>query len=1050
MRAHPSSRRAPRGARSFPGRRARRGSLWGRDEVGLSLIEVVVAFTILLIAMIPLTYLFINEIVAAGQTGNQQTALSIAESWVETLSNSTPPADPATGAVIVDKALIPSAPSATTSATTVAAASANKAINSVTSITVASTSGLAAATAAVPQVAFVTIGSATDQITYTALTSTVITCQGTCSTASDVLTTSSTVSQNQVATPTETRGGTTYTLSATYKWAASQNAGASSKPNLCASGTPQLLAVTVQVSWGPNADTNSVKDTVMINYPPSGVETLGFIALQLLGDTTANDAQGNPWSERVTAPTVTFSGPQTLAIHPDQYGCAFAQVKPGTYTVAVANAVSGTPAGSTYGSPSFVADDTGAWSGNVWSPSTALPVGGSPSVTVSIGAVSRVSAAYVANFPGYDQGSSVQFSYASSSAVGDGVTCPQAGTLTCIATGTRSGGAASLAWFDSSVGRWSTASLPSGVTRLTSVACPSSAACLAVGYGTSGAVALKLTPNGSSGGAPSIVADSLPAVTGLASSGAGLTQVVCPSSTTCAAIGTTGTGTGNGVVLGATVGASDSWSSDTLPAGTLAPSSLTCPSTTACAAIAATSPSGAATVLSGPAVGTWTAPTLSNVTLLSLSALSCPSTTACLATGLGTIGAGTPGPIAIYNSAGTLGGAVTWSPANLPGTVTGLNSLTCPSAAKCLLVGTGTASGLTGAIVIYGAPGQATLAAEVPTVSSAAASSLSAVTCPTSSQCLAIGANGTTPVLFSGAIAGATTADTWTSASVPVATAGLTLTGLACSTATTCVVGATDTAAAQPQGHLFTTTNGTSWTDVATAAVQAAFYLSGVACGTGSTSSPCTAVGAGPNGAVALTAPSGPGSTWSTGTPTGLTGNAAGGIPVEINNSGLPASSQYINAIKAGSGTPLTSLPLLYPFAGGYGIWAGDCQQEATTYNVAVASTVPGGTSGLTSGMPVPTLPLGVVRLAVTHSSGAVGTPYVAVAPTLTTSTCGTTDTYTLQTTGTDGLSTTEVPYGTYTLSIAGSSKGTLTVGADTVALGAATAVSPAPLAVGA
>ena len=98
------------------------------------------------------------------------------------------------------------------------------------------------------------------------------------------------------------------------------------KPNLCTSGTPQLLKLTVTVSWGPNADANQVQDSVMINYPPFGVQTLGFLALQFSGDSTANDAQGNPWSERVAAIPVTFTGPQVLTLYPDPYGCVFAQV----------------------------------------------------------------------------------------------------------------------------------------------------------------------------------------------------------------------------------------------------------------------------------------------------------------------------------------------------------------------------------------------------------------------------------------------------------------------------------------------------------------------------------------------------------------------------------------------------------------------------------------------------------------------------------------------------------------------------------------------------
>lgn len=1031
-------------------RAAAEGRPLGDD--GLTLIEVVIAFTVLLIALIPLTYLFTSEIIAAGQTNNQQTALSIAETWAETLSNTTPPANAATGAVIVDKAVVPSAPVATgaiPTPITVAAASANKAINAVTSITVSSTTGLAAATTSVPQVAFVNIGTASDQITYTSLTSTVITCSGTCGVTTDVMTTASTVTQTDVATPTETRGGTTYTLSATYRWASSQNAAASTKPNLCAAGTPQLLALTVQVSWGPNADSNSVKDTVVLNYPPDGVETLGFIALQLQGDSTANDAQGNPWSERVTAPPVTFqSSAQTLTIYPDQYGCAFAQVQPGTYTVSVANASLGTPAGSTYGSPTFVADDAGSYSGYLWSPSTALPVGTAPSVTVNIGAVTRVSAAYVANYPAYDQAASVSFSYSSSSAVQDGVTCPGAGTLTCVATGIGSGGAAQFTWFDSSVNQWTQVTLPSGITRITGLVCPSSTACVAVGYGSGGAVALRITP-GASGSPPTITADSLTGVSGLSSSGAGLSQVVCPTSSACAAIGTTSTGVG--VVLAAAVGSSsDSWTADTLPSGTAALSSLTCSSGTTCVAAAATSPSGVGTILSGPVSGTWAAPTFSGVTVTSISQVACPSTTACLAIGLGKIGTGPLGPIALYNSSGSLGAAVTWMAANLPGTVTSLSGITCPSSAKCLMSGTGTQSSQTGGLLIYGAPGQATLGGEVLTASSSPISSVTALICPSATTCRAIGASGSIPVIEAITVASATTADSWTSATVPVATSGIVMNGLACSSSLSCVATATDTGSTGPKGHLFTTTDGATWSDTTNATVTASFAFTGVACSGTTAASPCAASAFGASGAILVAGATGVGGTWSGGTPGSLSGYAVSGIPVEINNTGLPGTSQYINAIKYGSPTPITSLPQLYPFPSGYGIWAGDCQAEANTYNVTQAATIPGGTSGVTSGMSIPTLPLATLRLLVTHNTGVVGTPYVGAVASVATTTCGSTDTYSLQVTGSDGVSTTEIPYGTYTLTVNGTSDGTLVVNASTMTLGSTTSVAPAPVTVSA
>jgi hypothetical protein len=229
-------------------------------------------------------------------------------------------------------------------------------------------------------------------------------------------------------------------------------------------------------------------------------------------------------------------------------------------------------------------------------------------------------------------------------------------------------------------------------------------------------------------------------------------------------------------------------------------------------------------------------------------------------------------------------------------------------------------------------------------------------------------------------------------------------------------------------------------------------YFDGIACV--ATSGACSAVGATATSAVIVSSSSGPGGTWSDGTPNTLSGNFPTGIPLEINNSSLTPSA-YVNAVEAGASTAITQLPLLFPFQGGYSMWAGDCQTELNAYNTAQAATIPGGTSGSTVGMSSPVIPLGLLSLAVTHKSGSsAGLPDSAATVTLTATTSGcSADTYTLQSTGADGLSRTEVPYGSYTLSIGGTSEGTLVVAGNTVAFtptsGPLTTVTlPTPVAV--
>ncbi len=57
----------------------------------MSLVEVLVAFVILLIAIVPMAYTLDAELASSTSTRQREAALGLAESWVEILSNSTPP-----------------------------------------------------------------------------------------------------------------------------------------------------------------------------------------------------------------------------------------------------------------------------------------------------------------------------------------------------------------------------------------------------------------------------------------------------------------------------------------------------------------------------------------------------------------------------------------------------------------------------------------------------------------------------------------------------------------------------------------------------------------------------------------------------------------------------------------------------------------------------------------------------------------------------------------------------------------------------------------------
>ncbi len=401
-------------------------------------------------------------------------------------------------------------------------------------------------------------------------------------------------------------------------------------------------------------------------------------------------------------------------------------------------------------------------------------------------------------------------------------------------------------------------------------------------------------------------------------------------------------------------------------------------------------------------------------------------------------------------------------------TVASLSSITCPLTTKCLVAGTGALASpaTSGALLLYG-PTAGPLSAEFPLASSATVTSVSQVTCPSLTTCAALATNASGPVIFTLTINSTNNlADTWHSDGVPNGGGTVsTLSQAVCPAAAACLIMAAGTLLGSPAGFLISTTNlggPTTWAAAILPSQDQVLYFDDIDCTLGA-SGTCSAVGATPTGAVVLTSATGPGASggWSDQTPTGLSGTVALGVPIEISNtslnSGLAGSQTSVNAVTAGASPNAPQLPVLFPFQGGYSMFAGDCPGESNAYNVALATTIPGGVSGSTVGMASPTVPLGLLSVKVTspttglpHSSVTLQLKATAVAG------CGT-DTYNLQTTGVDGLSRIEVPFGSYSLYVNGSSTayGTAVVAGNSVVLtlalvGSSTFVLPTPVAVGA
>ena len=256
-------------------------------------------------------------------------------------------------------------------------------------------------------------------------------------------------------TPPSTLAGTTYTVTANYVESFVNGVGQS---DFCSAGQPPspshpgVIGLKVVVAWG-GSTRRSLSVTTDINYPKPGLQTEGFLAVNLTNDGEA-DVLGNTSTDRLQSIPVTITqisgspvlNPSSFTVHADGNGCIFAQVPVGTYTVAAQQPTSGTPATFTgySGTPPFVST-SGATSELV------------TNQTVTVTAETTV------QLDAFDEGIIGRTSYGGASAVDAGVQCPAVSILTCVTTGSGPTGAVA-AWGGGGAG-WTTASLAAGTPR---------------------------------------------------------------------------------------------------------------------------------------------------------------------------------------------------------------------------------------------------------------------------------------------------------------------------------------------------------------------------------------------------------------------------------------------------------------------------------------------------------------------------------------------------------------------------------------------------------
>ncbi len=898
---------------------ARRSARSRRGDEGVSLIEVVVAFTILLITVLPLTYLLTSAVSSAANARQRTAALQLADSWLEVLSNSSLPTDPTSGAIITNQ----------------------------------------------PQ----------DPSTFTGITA----------------------ANTQI--PKSTLAGTNFAVTAEFTTQSVANGQGQS--DLCSSGQPPspshpaVIVLQVKVSW--NHGNNAVTDSTAVNYPKPGLQTQGFLAVQMSNNGN-NDVNGNVASDRLQAPpvsllqtgTVTMS-PNPLVLYPDENGCVFAQVPVGTFTVSAGQPTSGKPQTFTNysGNPPFV---------NTTSSTTDT---GSATVTVTAESTVQLDA--------FDEGITTSIAYGASSAVGGGVSCPGTSSIMCVTTGNGTTGA-SASWGGSG-STWSSTSF-SGISKINQVACTSASSPTCVGVGTntsgSGTGIIRTTSSDLS----TTSSDTVPAgVTDI-------TQVTCPSANGCYALGTTSSGA---VLLAGVVGqATDRWTI-VAPLLTAFPtlSSIACPITSPTPTCELT---GTATV------------------------------------GLGTA---TPVIMRLDGDPATLATNILWAPAfttdTLPSAVKAVGKITCPTATLCEALGTGDGTSASDATVVTAAI--AATPSTPPTPPSVwsnestfppLAQSVTDLSC-TSTTCVAIGtASGTAAVWTSDQTQ---SPHDWSVATtLPPSTLGVS--SVACGVpgngnTADCVIAANTSAGAAAGQLLEGSLSGGSWVwnYANPPSGSAVRYYVGVACQSApsSTRATCAAVGATGTGPIILTAANGPSGSWTTRTPSSLPGSLVTGIPLETAVTPLNWTTQVV----AGQASNATTIPTyLYPQPNGYTIVAGDCLAEAISPAQATFSAAPGGSASTT--VPLGVLPLKLVTTAGVPVSGAT----IKIKAVTVGSGCSGA-VYTLPVTDTYGLTQTAVPYGTYSYTVT-AGNGTVTSPAATlsyittskVVVGSATTYLPGPVVV--
>jgi hypothetical protein len=319
-----------------------------------------------------------------------------------------------------------------------------------------------------------------------------------------------------------------------------------------------------------------------------------------------------------------------------------------------------------------------------------------------------------------------------------GVSCPEPGNCVAVGSGASSAGPPQVLAEVYTAGTWATSvpAVPPGAVAsyFQAVSCPALGSCMAVGYYLSPGGAPQALAESYSSGSWQLLAVPLPST-----AGSYLQGVSCPTAGSCVAVGYD-LGAGGAPQLLVETYSASLWSlaAAPLPVGAQASylSGVSCPAVARCVAVGWYSSAGRAqTLVEALSGGAWfvTASADEGNGANALEAVSCPPAGACTAVGYYSVN-GNDHPLAetvVAPGAGaTLG--------SLPAGVGVLAGVSCPSAATCVAVGNRT-NGLAHQSLVAAGAGGAWSVLRSYDSSGVANNTLAAVSCPTSSFCVAVG-----------------------------------------------------------------------------------------------------------------------------------------------------------------------------------------------------------------------------------------------------------------------------------------------------------------------